>query len=150
MADDDDTAIAANATRPRLNNDPALAMATIWHRDRDELDHTLKLASQREGELIGVPPDQKDEARRLFEAAADVAIRREAQLELMTGALFKTRAQSFEGAVAKLGVAMRDGMPGPDSDEAPWPHLRSVYEDLERLQAAAADAARAQASQEGG
>ncbi|MDB5367828.1 MAG: hypothetical protein JWM77_3755 [Rhodospirillales bacterium] len=118
------------------NNDPALAMCVLWQRDRDQYEELLRLASQREREVFAAAPEMKAEAERLYKAAARVSDRVGDQLERFTRSIFRTKAQTLEGAIAKLAVVIRHVAPSPLSDQEPWPFLRNVYTDLERLHVA--------------
>jgi hypothetical protein len=122
---------------PKLNNDPALAMCMLWQRDRDQYDDMLHLTSLRERLSIHAPADE--EKRRVFQAQSKVTDRLSDKLERLTRAIFRTKAQSLEGATAKLAVILRHIAPSADSSEEPWPYLRNVQADLERLQKAAAN-----------
>ena len=51
-------------------------------------------------------------------------------------ALADVPAQSFAGATAKLGVVIRTEEPSPTDPTPPFPALRSVKADLDRLVAA--------------
>jgi hypothetical protein len=133
-----------SAHKLRPNDDPALAMCVLWQRDRDQYDDMLRLTMQRERALFDATPELHEEAQRLFRAAAKVSDELGDRLGRFTRAIFRTKAQSLEGAVAKLAVAIRDGAPSSRADEEPWPYLRNVHADLERLHAAAANANGAQ------
>ncbi|GIL38312.1 hypothetical protein [Roseiterribacter gracilis] len=124
-------------TAPKVNDDPTLAMCRLWTRDRDHYDDMLHLTSLRERAVFHAPGD--DEAERLFRAQATVTDRLGDKLERFTRAIFRTRAQSLEGAVAKLAVVLRHVAPSNDTNEEPWPYLRNVHADLERLHQAAAN-----------
>jgi hypothetical protein len=115
------------------NNDPALAMATLWQGDRARFDEALRLCSQRERVFFRATTGEKAEAERLLRAAEKVRDDMADKLESFTQAIFKTNAQSLEGASAKLAVAIHHCAPSDDSDEEPWPFLRNVHADLERL-----------------
>lgn len=121
------------------NDDPALAMTVLWNRDRDQYEKTLRLAAERESDLFKASPAKRNEAQRLYDAAYKSANHLGDQLERLTRAIFRSKAQTVEGAAAKLAVAIRDCAPGPRSEEAPWPYLRNIQADLERLAAATAN-----------
>ncbi|ESW82151.1 hypothetical protein X760_01360 [Mesorhizobium sp. LSHC422A00] len=59
------------------------------------------------------------------------------QSETVEGALLddlpQTAATSIEGILAKLKVILRDGEHWEHPDDFPWPHIRSVLNDLVRL-----------------
>jgi hypothetical protein len=120
-------------TAAKPNNDPALAMCVLWQRDRDQYEELLRLASQREREVFAAAPELQAEAERLYKEAAQVSDHLGDQLERFTRAIFRTKAQTLEGAVAKLAVVIRHVAPSPRSDQEPWPYLRNIYADLERL-----------------
>jgi primosomal protein N'' len=124
---------------PNRDDDPALAMCVQWQRDRDQYDDLLYLASQRECDVFAAAPELQAEAQRLYEAAANASDRVGDQLERATRAIFRTKAQTLEGALAKLAVAIRHCAPSPRSDQEPWPYLRNVHADFERLHAANAN-----------
>jgi protein-disulfide isomerase len=124
------------------NDDPTLAMCKLWQRDRDHFDELLRLTSQRERIVFNATPEQHEEAQRLFQAAAKVSDEHGDKLERFTRAIFRSKAQSLEGAVAKLAIAIRHTAPSPQTNQEPWPYLRNVQADLERLQAEAANANR--------
>jgi hypothetical protein len=44
-----------------------------------------------------------------------------------------TPASSIQGVLAKLSVILRDGEHWEEPDDFPWPHIRSVLDDLARL-----------------
>jgi hypothetical protein len=123
----------------RPNDDPALAMCVLWQRDRDHYDDMLRLASQRERAVFDAAPELHEEAQRLARAATKVSDELGDRLAGFTRAIFRTKAQSLEGAVAKLAVAIRHTAPSSSGDEEPWRYLRDVHADLERLHAAAAN-----------
>lgn len=49
--------------------------------------------------------------------------------------IFAHRANSIEGAAAKARAILDYGAPSDESDEFPWPFLRSLCLDLERFAA---------------
>jgi hypothetical protein len=118
------------------NDDPALATCVIWQADCDRMIEAVRFASARESELFGATDDARAEAERLYLAAAKVRDRQIDELEILTRAVFKLKAQSFEGAAAKLAVAIRSEAPSLTDPNPPWPYLRSVGADLDRLVAA--------------
>ncbi|GIL38149.1 hypothetical protein [Roseiterribacter gracilis] len=127
------------STNPK---DPALVMSALWQDDCDRLEEAVRFASQRELAVINAAnEDERVEAERVYIAAAKVRDRQVDRLDILLDAIFQTKAQSFEGAAAKLAVAIRADATSPDDPERPWPHLRSVHADLDRLIAALKNAA---------
>jgi hypothetical protein len=53
--------------------------------------------------------------------------------EELADALFALRAQGILGVIIKLTLILRTGEAEVNSDEHPWPQIRSVYGDLRRL-----------------
>ncbi|WP_342242244.1 hypothetical protein [Inquilinus sp. OTU3971] len=51
----------------------------------------------------------------------------------ITETIWQTRAGSLAGAAAKLAMVLSAGQSRSDDDELPWPPLRSVLADLQRL-----------------
>ena len=47
--------------------------------------------------------------------------------------LFAAPARSFAGAIAKLDALIAIEAPSPTDDEPPWPQLRNIHADLERI-----------------
>jgi hypothetical protein len=47
--------------------------------------------------------------------------------------LWGTPAASLTGVIAKLDVLLSEGAPSPVAQEFPWPQLRAIRSDLERL-----------------
>ena len=64
-------------------------------------------------------------------AESEAADRAEASLE----ALSETPAISLAGVAAKLDAILREGQPSKVDAEFPWPHIRSVLEDIDRISA---------------
>lgn len=130
--------------RAKPNDDPALAMSTMWLAQRDQYEDLLRHASERERAVLqlsfGADPTLRDEAQRQFEAATRASDVLGDKLDTFASAIFATKAQTLEGAAAKLTVAIRLAAPADDSEDEPWPSLRSVQADLDRLRAAAANA----------
>ncbi|MGX5804295.1 hypothetical protein ACWGS9_24040 [Bradyrhizobium sp. Arg314] len=62
-------------------------------------------------------------------AEREVADRAEDLLE----ALSETPATSLAGVAAKLDAVLREGEVSEDSDEFPWPQIRSAFEDIGRI-----------------
>jgi hypothetical protein len=76
----------------------------------DEADRRIGYSPVREAEIL--------------------AAKREDQL---VEALWATPAQSLAGVAAKLDAVLCNGQPCDDSDEFPWPQLRSLLSDIIRL-----------------
>jgi hypothetical protein len=53
--------------------------------------------------------------------------------EELADALFALRAQGLLGVIIKLTLILRTGEAEANSDEHPWPQIRSAYEDLRLL-----------------
>src|SRR4051812_13987283 len=130
-------------TSAKPNDDPALAMCTLWQANCDRLEETASLASQRERVLFDMDEDDsgRAEAQRQHLAAARVRDRIADDLDTLARAIFKFEAQSFEGTGAKLAVAIRSEAPSLTDPNQPWPYLRSVLNDLMRLVAASKEPA---------
>ncbi|GIL37813.1 hypothetical protein [Roseiterribacter gracilis] len=126
--------------RPKPNDDRALAMCVLWQSNCDRLEENAKLASRYEQRVfdLGETSDERPEAQRQYIAAAKVRDRIADDLEILGRAIFATAAQSYEGASAKLAVAIRGESPSLTDPNPPWPQLRSVLDDLTRLVAASA------------
>ncbi len=122
------------------NDDPAIAVSALWNLDCDRLEEALHLASLRERAWLEATDDNRAEAERLYLAAARVRDDWCDRIEAKTQAVFRIRARSFEGIAAKVAVLLRDGAPSPDEPSPPWPYLRSVRDDLDRLVEALKDA----------
>lgn len=129
MADSENTPSAP----AKPNDDPALAMSTLWHAETDELEKLASVASRRERAMFDAPSDQRQEAEGQFLEAAKARDRLSDRLETMSRGIFKTPAQSFKGAAAKLSVAIRENVPSKNDPTPPWPAFRSVQADLDRL-----------------
>src|SRR4051812_36329478 len=119
----------------RPNDDPALAMCTLWQTNCDRLEEAATLASRREQVLFDMDEDDggRAEAERQHLAAARVRDRISDDLDTLARAIFKFEAQTFEGTAAKLAVAIRGDAPSLNDPSQPWPNLRSVLNDLMRL-----------------
>jgi hypothetical protein len=113
--------------------DPAVALTVLWQSDYDRYEAALRAVAQREQETFDARPEDQEEAILRYMAAAKFSGDLSETLERFKIAIFRTKAQSLEGIAAKLAVAIRDGTPSPRSDEPPWPYLRSIQADLERL-----------------
>lgn len=130
------TSPEGQSTKPK---DPALALTALWQGDYDRYVKALRLMADREEETFDASPENQDEAIFHYMAAAKVGDDLSERLERFKVAIFRTKALSLEGVAAKLAVAIRDGAPSPRSDEAPWPYLRSIQADIERLRDEAAN-----------
>jgi len=53
--------------------------------------------------------------------------------DALTETIWQTRAGSLAGAAAKLAMVLSAGQSRFDDDEFPWPPLRSVLADLQRI-----------------
>ncbi|MER8954539.1 hypothetical protein NKH98_17725 [Mesorhizobium sp. M0833] len=53
--------------------------------------------------------------------------------EVLLEALSETPAISLAGVAAKLDAILREGQPSKDDAEFPWPQIRSVLEDIRRI-----------------
>ncbi|TJW39667.1 MAG: hypothetical protein E5W83_30370 [Mesorhizobium sp.] len=62
-------------------------------------------------------------------AEREAGDRAEDLLELLS----ETRATSLAGVAAKLDAVLREGEVSEDSDEFPWPQIRSAFEDMSRM-----------------
>ncbi|GIL41224.1 hypothetical protein [Roseiterribacter gracilis] len=116
--------------------DPAVLKSLQWQRHCDRLEEAVRLTSARERALHNATDGGRDEAQRLFVAAAKVRDDFIDDLEAQASALVHVPAQSFEGAAAKLAVVIRAEEPSPTDPTPPFPALRSVKADLDRLIAA--------------
>ncbi|MFD9901291.1 hypothetical protein [Mesorhizobium sp. NPDC059025] len=68
-----------------------------------------------------------------YSAALDAESEAGGRVEDMLNLLAETPAASLAGVAAKLDVVLRQGQPSEDDDEFPWPQLRSVFEDIDRI-----------------
>jgi hypothetical protein len=118
--------------------EPVLAMCARWHAAYDRLDDLVSFASMREGAMFQASPEERPKARRLANAAGRARDALLDRLQVSARKIFAVRAHSLEGVAAKLTVAIRDGEPSPDDMFPPWPYLRSIRTDLDRLLAAQA------------
>ncbi|WP_292133395.1 hypothetical protein [Mesorhizobium sp.] len=62
-------------------------------------------------------------------AEREAGDRAEDLLELLS----ETPAASLAGVAAKLDAVLREGEVSEDSDEFPWPQIRSAFEDMSRI-----------------
>ncbi|GIL39223.1 hypothetical protein [Roseiterribacter gracilis] len=120
------------------NDDPALAMCSLWQTNCDKLEDAATLASRCEQVLFDMDADDagRPEAERQHLAAARARDRISDDLDSLARTIFRFEAKTFEGTAAKLAVAIRGDAPSPTDPNPPWPQLRSVLDDLVRLVAA--------------
>ncbi|MGN8119180.1 hypothetical protein [Labrys sp. 22185] len=137
----------AGASQVQLT-DPAIA---AWNRWFTAHRHAVAMCRRQQRleailvETIGFPvaPDlaahqaRWDQAdRQLGYSAALTAEEIAFQVEERLGDdLFATPARSLIGAIAKLHSVITMEEPSPTDDQSPWPQLRSIRADLERIAA---------------
>lgn len=55
------------------------------------------------------------------------------QAEELLKVLSKTPATTLAGVAVKLDAVLKEGQPSEDDAEFPWPQIRSVLEDIDRI-----------------
>ncbi|MDB5367276.1 MAG: hypothetical protein JWM77_3203, partial [Rhodospirillales bacterium] len=123
--------------RPKPDDDRTIAMSANWHAAYEQFEEAVAVASEREQAFFEATPERRAEAKRVAVAAARVRDHRTDKLQVLADAIFRTKARTLEGVAAKFTVAMRDCEPSPTDPIPPWPYLRSIQADLDRLIAAA-------------
>ncbi len=118
------------------HDDPVVALSLQWQADCDRLEKYVILASRSEMAMLRALGAARVEARLQFREAARTRDELFDRLDQLSRAVFRTPACSFVGVVAKLHVAIRESEPSPTEASLPWPHLRAVRDDLDRLAAA--------------
>jgi hypothetical protein len=111
-------------------------MCGLWQADYDRLEEAARQASARERSFMDAKSDARSDAERQFLAAAKIRDDLLDKLYREARAISRTKARSFQGAAAKLGVVIRENQPSAEDPTPPWPCLRSVLNDLNRLIAA--------------
>jgi hypothetical protein len=77
---------------------------------------------------------RRDAADREMYSAAMLAEREAAnQAEELLKVLSKTPATTLAGVAVKLDAVLKEGQPSEDDAEFPWPQIRSVLEDIDRI-----------------
>ena len=104
-------------------------------------------APQDVQDLLGEDPGTELAAHRARWAAADAelgysaALRAEGQalerLRDLAGRLWATPATSLAGVIAKLDALLEEGISSAVASDLPWPQLRAIRADLEKLHVAA-------------
>ncbi|GIL41805.1 hypothetical protein [Roseiterribacter gracilis] len=123
----------------KATEDPALILCAVWRQDREQLEALLRETNKRERAMFDATPEHAGEAKRLFLDAAKLSDAQGDKVEGLAQGIFRIKAKSLAGAIAKLTVALRQTEPSPRTDQEPWSYLRNVEADFERLQAEAAN-----------
>jgi len=136
--------VAAEAGEPFKAGaeDPATVLARVW---RDAHKSTLalcRLQQRLETRLRKTVIDPTCLSSHLASGNASYLQAKDAEgraaeaEELLLEELARTPAQTIEGIVAKLEVVLLEGQISGAPSGFPWPHIRSVLDDLRRVAAA--------------
>lgn len=122
-------------TAAKPTDDPAIPLCqqldTLLTREVE----VSRLWSAKESALRIPSPADKAKAKQEFDEVEGRARQLDQQIERMFRAIESIRATTIDGIAAKLRVTLRHGSPEEESDELPWPQIRSVLLDLEQLAA---------------
>lgn len=94
----------------------------LYSEDRVERSGVLFNLTTRKAASVEVAISRTDELIRQSEAAE----------QSLLNELWRTRASTIEGVLAKLLVILRNGEHWDDSKSFPWPHINSVLNDIAR------------------
>ncbi|APO76966.1 hypothetical protein AM571_PA00078 (plasmid) [Rhizobium etli 8C-3] len=118
------------------NDDPALAVWHQWCIAWQHLSESSLRQQRMERSLFSVvlpPPLEQAAGSRAYDEALEAEDRASIAEDQAAEALWRTPAQSVEGATAKLHAAVTRWQPCPTSQEDPWPQIRSVIADLLKI-----------------
>lgn len=122
-----------------LAGDPIVALWQKWFEAHQALDeaviHQQNLESQLFsllGSPVRVSRDKWEQAKEEcgYRAAKDAEFRASEIDERLAEELWSFRARSVVGVTAKLHAVLTLGEPSVDTDEFPWPQIRSIVNDL--------------------
>lgn len=116
-------------------DEPALALCNQLDELMDQEAELGRVWSSKETALRKAQPHERAQAERDFKVVDEMIGRLQVNIERFFRAVEAVRATTAEGAAAKLRVTLRYGSPKEESDEFPWPQIRSVRLDLEELAA---------------
>ncbi|TYR36743.1 hypothetical protein FY036_00710 [Mesorhizobium microcysteis] len=128
--------------------DPAVALAQRWQDAQAEflrlcerqqkLEPPIRRSVERSGAHLLNGSSHFLERDAGLEAEAAYAAARQAEEEaaevagVLLDELARTPARTLAGVVAKLEVLLLESEVGDNPNDFPWPHIRSVLEDLKR------------------
>lgn len=116
-------------------DDPALVLCRQLDALLTQETDISRIWSAKEAALRAAEPDARAKAQQEFDDAEGVARRLDKEIARLFRAIESARGTMLAGIAAKLRVTLRYGSPGDDTDEMPWPQIRSVLLDLEQLTA---------------
>jgi hypothetical protein len=120
---------------------PSRFPTPVWatsHGDIDAEQEGIAVTEDQRRQLHSDLATQQERWDAASEATGfNAADQKEAQAwrksEELADALFALRAQGILGVIIKLTLILRTGEAEANSDEHPWPQIRSAYEDLRSL-----------------
>lgn len=115
--------------------DPALALCRQLDALLAEDEGIGRLWSAKESALRNAAAADQAKAKQEFDDVEAVANRLHQQIDHLFRAIESARGTTLAGVAAKLRVTLRYGSPKEESDELPWPQMRSALLDLEQMAA---------------
>jgi hypothetical protein len=119
----------------RLRKDPALVLCVRLRKFLQQQEQACANYSVKEQAMLRATPAEKAKAKRDLRAAHRITVRWDNKISAHLHLIFAHRANSIEGAAAKVRVILDYGAPSEEAADFPWPFLRSVCLDLERFAA---------------
>jgi hypothetical protein len=119
--------------QPDTGSDRLVVLHAQWSAAWQRLEDWYRQASVAERKVEQATPAKLSSAVRQKRAIDRAVDRADAKVVDLGTEMFRLRAQSLSGVAAKLDVAIRFYAPSPDCAEAPWPWLRSIQRDLDKL-----------------